>query len=127
MAVVDLTTAYIHRGNDLADFVAFNESRTYDNRGAESTVTDQADGSRRIQRSPRRNESITVEAVFTTRDIVEELLRFRDELVLFRSPTGDYHWDLLKQVRKRRTAQQGDHLVRYASIVLIPVDGPTLL
>ena len=127
MAQVELKSAYLHRGSDLNDYVKFSESRTYDNRGSESSVTDQADGSRRIVRSRKRSEQVTVEAVFTTRTTVEELLRLKDELVLFRSPTGDYYWALLSQVRKRRTVQQADHLVRYASIVLTPVHSDDLL
>ena len=127
MASVSLTRSYLHVASDLPDHVRFTESGSYATRGTRSEVESHSDATRKVVSSPADEQSNTIELPIVHRDVVTDLRRLVDQVVLFRSPTGEYVYAQVLSVRSRRRGRLADHLVAGVTVRIEPVDYPGLI
>lgn len=122
MASVNLTSSYLHRANDIDDYVSFPEAASNRSLSTRTGVRSYSDGKRRVVASPDRDRLLRLQLPVVPRSTANALREYLSEVVLFRSPTGEYVYAQLIEVSDSYSTQVSDSDVGSVSLVLDPVD-----
>lgn len=127
MASVGLTQSYLHLVSDISDLVRFPEAAADLADRVRSGVVAHADGTRRKVSGPAKERELSVTLPVVVRATVQNLRDWVGEIVLFRSPTGEYRYGQLLGVRRHSGTDQPDDNMMGATLTLDPVSYPGLI